>query len=203
MVATGRGGVPPVEPLTPRAPWWALHTVVSIATACLLWAFSAPGFSFFLALGAVPVLCLAGVAWAVWVVMFGVRRRQWSWWFLPAPMIVVLALALLVAGAPLQARWAMSRSAFDQVVATLSITSTVGDERYDVPVPSKIGAYRIIAAYRVPGGVVFQEANGYLLDDAGFAYLPEGPTPALENPDFESPVFKHLGGAWYSWTASW
>ncbi|MGY0002335.1 hypothetical protein [Micromonospora sp. I033] len=50
---------------------------------------------------------------------------------------------------------------------------------------------------------MFYEANGYLIDDAGFAYLPDGPSPDLETPDFESPVFKHLGGAWYSWTASW
>ncbi|MET8832977.1 hypothetical protein ABZV78_03545 [Micromonospora sp. NPDC004540] len=118
-------------------------------------------------------------------------------------MIVVFVLALLVAGAPLQARWAMSRGAFEQVVATLPTTSPVSGEWSSVPVPSRIGAYRITAAYPVPGGVVFHDANGYLIDDAGFAYLPQGPTPDLKTPDFESPVFKHLGGAWYSWTASW
>jgi len=199
MVTVGRDGVPSARPLTPRAPWWALHIVTLAAAACLLWAFSVPGFSFFLVFGAVPVLGLAGLAWVVWVVMFGVHRRRWSWSFLPAPMIVALVLALLAAGVPLQARWAMSRGAFEQAVATLP----AGEDWYLVPAPSTIGSYRIIAAYHVPGGVVFQEANGNLFDDAGFAYLPEGPTPALENGSFESPVFQHLGGAWYRWTASW
>lgn len=74
---------------------------------------------------------------------------------------------------------------------------------HHVPAPSTFGSYRIIAAYHVPGGVVFQERNGNLFDDAGFAYLPGGPTPDLENGSFESPIFRHLGGAWYSWTASW
>ncbi|SCL51298.1 hypothetical protein [Micromonospora chersina] len=182
--------------------WWALHAVVSLAAACLLWAFSVPGFSLLLVLCALPLLCLAGAAWAVWVVTFGVRR-QWSWSFLPAPMIVVLALALLGTGAPLQARWAMSRSAFDRVVATVPTTGAVDGDWSSVPVPSRIGSYLIMSAYRVPGGVVFYEVNGSMTDDAGFAYLPDGPTPDLETPDFESPVFKHLGGAWYSWTASW
>lgn len=202
MVATGRGGVPPVKPSNPRVPWLVLNVVASIAAACLLWAFSVPGFVFLLVLGLVHVLGLAAVAWIVLVVM-GIRRRRWSWWFLPAPVVVVLALALVVEGVPLQARWAMSRSAFERVVATLPTTSPVDAEWSRVPVPSRIGAYRIEAAYPVPGGVVFYEANGYMIDDAGFAYLPDGPTPDLETADFESPAFKHLGGPWYSWTASW
>ncbi|MFI7284618.1 hypothetical protein ACIBOV_30605 [Micromonospora chersina] len=202
MVAAGRGGVLPVKPSSPRVPWLVLNVVASIAGACLLWAFSVPGFVFLLVLGLVHVLGLAAVVWVVLVVM-GIQRRQWSWWFLPAPVVVVLALALVVEGVPLQARWAMSRSAFERVVATVPTTSPVGAEWSRVPVPSRIGAYRIEAAYPVPGGVVFYEANGYMTDDAGFAYLPDGPTSDLETPDFESPAFKHLGGPWYSWTASW
>src|SRR5919108_100061 len=42
-----------------------------------------------------------------------------------------------------------------------------------------------------------------VIDDAGFAYLPDGPDPALEAGWFESPDFHHLGGPWYAWTASW
>ncbi|MFG3301773.1 hypothetical protein [Micromonospora chersina] len=200
MVATRPGGVLPVKPPNPRVPWLVLNVVASIAAACLLFAFSVPGFVFLLVLGLVHVLVLAAMAWIV-LVMMGIQRREWSWWFLSAPAVVVLAL--VVAGAPLQARWAMSRSAFERVVATLPTTSPVGVEWSSVPVPSRIGAYRIEAAYPVPGGVVFYEENGYMTDDAGFACLPDGPTSDLETPDFESPAFKHLGGPWYSWTASW
>jgi hypothetical protein len=55
--------------LNPRVPWLVLNVVASIAAACLLWAFSVPGFVFLLVLGLVHVLGLAAVAWVVLVVM--------------------------------------------------------------------------------------------------------------------------------------
>jgi len=58
-------------------------------------------------------------------------------------------------------------------------------------------------AYRVPGGAVFYEEHGVFIDDAGFAYLPDGPTDGLSSVGFENPQFHHLGGPWYRWTASW
>ncbi|MBM7785503.1 hypothetical protein [Tenggerimyces flavus] len=66
-----------------------------------------------------------------------------------------------------------------------------------------MGSYEVIRVETVPGGVLFYEANGNLFDDAGFAYLPGGPTPELENGGFESPNYRHLGGPWYAFTASW
>ncbi|MEV0001864.1 hypothetical protein AB0H28_06180 [Micromonospora sp. NPDC050980] len=66
--------------------------------------------------------------------------------FLPAPVVVALALALVVEGVPLQARWAVSRGAFEKVVATLPTTSPADVEWSSVPVPRRIGAYRITAA---------------------------------------------------------
>jgi hypothetical protein len=106
--------------------WWAFHVLVVAAAGCQLWAFSVPGFSFVLAVGAAAVLAIAVVTWTTWVFMFGLHRRLWSW-----------------------------------------------------------------------------HEDGAFFDDAGFAYLPEGPTASLENGSFESPVFRHLGGPWYRWTASW
>jgi hypothetical protein len=47
------------------------------------------------------------------------------------------------------------------------------------------------------------EATGDFLDDAGFAYLPDGPDPELGNGSFEVPQFVHLSGDWYSFTSSW
>ena len=72
----------------------------------------------------------------------------------------------------------------------------------DLPVPKTLGSYRITLASRVIGGVIFHEIHGAFLNDAGFAYLPGGPT-AQPYGDLQSPAFVHLSGPWYAWTASW
>ena len=72
-------------------------------------------------------------------------------------------------------------------------------------VPGRIGEYDVeTTAFRVASGAIIYDTTGTgFLDDAGFAYLPNGPDPSLENGNFENPQFKHLGGHWYSWSASW
>jgi hypothetical protein len=47
--------------------------------------------------------------------------------------------------------------------------------------------------------------TGSLFDDADFAYLPNGPLPAIETHAslvMKSPTYTHLAGPWYSWTVS-
>jgi hypothetical protein len=197
----GRSG--PVGRFLPRAPWRVFHVVVLVASAVLLWAYSYPGVSLLLLAVAVGVWGLAVLAWLVWVAMFGIGRRRWSWWFVPAPLVGVLVVTLVVVDVPLRARWAMSRAAFEAVVATLPPAGQAGQEWVSVAVPARIGGYRITSAVVAPDAVIFWEATGSGLDDAGFAYLPDGPKPTLENGSFEAPSFKHLDGVWYSWTASW
>jgi hypothetical protein len=69
--------------------------------------------------------------------------------------------------------------------------------------PERIGLYGVRDFETVPGGwIVYDESGSGLFDDAGFAYLPAGPTPDLGDGLWESPQFRHLGGPWYSWTAS-
>lgn len=203
VVAAGRSGSGPAGRFAPRAPWRAFHLAVVAGAALLLWAYSYPGVSFLSLVVAVGVLGLAVLAWLVWVAMFGIRRRRWSWWFVPAPLIGVLVVALVVTDVPLRSRWAMSRGAFEAIVATMPPAGMVEQDWARVPVPTRIGAYHITAAVMVPEGVLFWEATGSALDDAGFAYLPDGPKPTLRSGSFEAPSFTHLGGAWYSWTASW
>lgn len=52
-------------------------------------------------------------------------------------------------------------------------------------------------------GVVFYDSVGAFIDDAGFAYLPDGPSPDMANGSFENPQWFALGNHWYAWTASW
>jgi hypothetical protein len=185
-------------------PRWVFHTVLVVGAGLLCWAVSTPGFSLVPAMAAVALLLPAGILWAVQLSVCWSRHRAWSGWFAVAPSIVVLLVVLLCARVPLEVRWRMSRDAFDAVVGALPQAASNGAEWSVVSVPERIGTYEIILAYRVPdGGVIFYDVDGSLADDAGFAFLPGGPTPSLENGSFESPVFRHLGGSWYSWTASW
>lgn len=172
-------------------PRWGFHLAVTALAGWLLWSASFPGSDFFSATAAGFGLCLAAVVWLVKLVL-SVRRRSLSWWFAVAPIGALAVVALLAVDAPLQARWELSRPAFE---------AAVQDPAPDVG--SRIGLYEIISVEPIPGGVLFYEAHGAFLDDAGFAYLPGGPTPELENGGFESPRYHHLGGPWYAFTASW
>ncbi|MFI5484278.1 MULTISPECIES: hypothetical protein [Micromonospora] len=181
---------------------WAAHAVMAGGAAVLLWAFSVPGFSVLVALAGLAVLGVAALLWTVGAQLSHSAGRTWPWWLLVAPVLAVVTLALLVTRAPLHVRWELSRGAFESVVADLP-EPTAATRRDPVEVPDRVGSYRIIRAYLVPGGVIFYEGTGAFFDDAGFAYLPGGPTPSLHNGSFESPSFQSLGDGWYRWTASW
>lgn len=192
-------------PTTIRVPWIVFDLVVAAAGGLLLWAFSVPAFALVPTLVATGVLAVAGIVWVVWLAVARPRRWRQLLGFAVAPAMVTVVVLLLATGVPLQARWAKSRDAFNQVVKALPAATAAasGDRWISIDVPSTIGGYRISCAYRVPGGVVFYEEHGSGLDDAGFAYLPDGPTASLENGSFESPTFRRLGKGWYAWTASW
>jgi hypothetical protein len=108
-----------------------------------------------------------------------------------APVAGALVWGALAVDAPLRARWLASRPAFEAAVE-----SAGADD-------GRIGLFSIRHVRRDGEAVIFTEANGAFFDDAGFAYLPDGPHPGLENGSFESPQYTHLGGPWYSWAAGW
>lgn len=117
---------------------------------------------------------------------------------------VLFMLAVLwFIDAPNRPKWESSVSKFDEVVATMP-PAPPGKEWVDFDVPARIGEYNIRSAARVKSGAVFYDAEGCgFLDEAGFAYLPNGIDPNLENGTFERPRYKSLGGPWYSFCASW
>ena len=198
----GRG---PLQQLlgTPR---WVFHAVVGTACAWLLWSLGLPGFAFFTVMPLLLFLAAAAALWFVKLAAFAVRARRGAFdrrvaaWFLVAPVAGLVALALLWTNTPLKVRWAMSRDDFARVVAASPAVS--GDETQDIDVPKVIGAYRVLGAYRKGEAVIFMDPVGSMFDDAGFAYLPSGPTAAVKA-GFESPHFEHIEGPWYMWTSSW
>jgi hypothetical protein len=186
-----------------RPPGRLFHLALVLPALGLLWSHSVPGLAFLLWFASVALLFLGAVVWGVRLLAYALARHRGraegrARWFLVAPIAAVVVLVLIVADVPLRARWSVSRSDFEAVVA-----DAMKDEDYSSVESQRIGLYDITLIYRQGEAVIFYEGNGVLFDDAGFAYLPDGPFPELENGGFERPEFRHLGGPWYAWTASW
>lgn len=166
----------------------------ALATAAVA---SLPGSMFFAALLLALVWLLLGALWIVLLVL-DIRDRRPSPATLVVPVLVIATAAFAVSGSALQMRFDLARPALQDAVDSMP-----ADDDY-VLGPGLVGTYAITSMERVPGGVILSEAIGdSFVDDAGFAYLPAGPTPELENGSFENPQWHDLGGGWWSWTASW
>ncbi len=187
-------------------PGRVFHAVLIACSLVILWAVSHPGIGlmpFAAAALAALVLMVAAVVWLVRLVRYrrahGVQARS----FAAAPVAAVVVLGLVSTGVPLELRFTLSRGAFENQVKRLQ--EAPSQEAADrLQMPSRVGLYGVVAAARVPAGVLFWESNGApIFDDAGFAYLPGGLTGVDEAVPLESPRFRHVSGDWYAWTASW
>lgn len=199
------GTSPPTESGSPwqRGPGRLFHLALVIPTLIWLWSWSVPGFNFLLWTTSALALGIGAILWGgrlltYLLARFRGRQTGGGQRFLVAPVCGVLALGLVIADAPLEARWALSRADFDAVV-DVALT----DDTYSSIEDQRLGLYTVTHVYRVGDAVIFYERTGSFSDDAGFAYLPDGPFPELESSGFERPQFRHLGGPWYAWTASW
>jgi hypothetical protein len=189
------------------------HGVLVLLGVGLLWVGTLPG---------VPIIPLVGLGWslvaaaAVWtvkLVVYGVRRRRATAapagrWFLLAPVGGVLVVGLLVSGLAFGARWALSRASFDDAVAAVTDPDRTSDAA-SLAVDGyrgsgRLGLYRVLGEPRVIGDAVFFDhpLGGGFFDDAGFAYLPDGPTPAAEAA-FEWLRTEPFDGPWHRWWSSW
>lgn len=196
---------PDAEP-TPfwhRPPGRLFHLLLVLPALVWLWAWSVPGFDLPLWMPSAMALGLGALVWGVRLLTYVVARiRQQPTTggrrFLVAPVCGAIALGLVIADVPLKARWAASRSSFETVV-----DEALEDDDFESVDDQRLGLYSVTNVYRQGDAVIFYERTGSVSDDAGFAYLPDGPFPELENGGFERPEFRHLGGPWYAWTASW
>ena len=187
-----------------RPPRWLFHGVTAVLAIGLLSTFSLPGSDFLAGYMWSTALIVAAIVWGFRAYLVVVRRRpnetiRNARWFLVAPLGGVIVYLLIVGSVPLRLRWAASEPAFERLVASVD-SSTTPPLRGEA---TRIGWYDITNIVVVDDGILFYEDHGAFLDDAGFAYLPHGPYPGLENGGFENPRFVHLHGPWYAWTASW
>lgn len=193
---------------TVRPPGKIFHSVLFALLILWMGAVSVPGSIFFVLLATMLFLAVMGLVWlslALGVLWTGVKDRSIGKapWLLVAPIAVLLTWGLIRLDAPFQARWALARPAFDRVVDGLEHVEPGDDDWHVLDAPGRISTYRISKVIRVGDALIFYERNGAFLNDAGFAYLPDGPSPDLRSSTFEAPEFRHLGGPWYAWTAGW
>jgi hypothetical protein len=176
-------------------PRWWFHSFLAVAALALLWSQSVPGDDFFWLIIGLGMWVVMGIVWLILCLVGGGRPR---WWLFVAPAMAASVIALVLVDIPIKVRFELSRADFDTAVAALPRDTRTGSGA------GSVGSYDITHWSKVRGGVILHDSNSSgVTNDAGFAYLPEGPTPDLENGNFESPQFTALGGGWYAWTASW
>lgn len=186
---------------------WTFLLALALVLAGWAWAFSLPVPAFLPSVALFLGLAVLGVVWLALLAHAITRlaqRRPYErvWWLAIAPAAVVVTAGLLVADVPLQARWQLSRPAFEEV-ADGAAPGLARTETRPLEDGGRIGSYQTWMAYQQGEAVIFHVRGGGFIDDSGFAYLPEGPFPELETGSFERPEFTSLGGGWYRWTASW
>jgi hypothetical protein len=180
-----------------QPPRLVFHLAVVPLALLLLYALSFPGVSF-LALAAAGLgLFAAAALWSVRVLTYVLALRRGTaggspGWLLVAPLGGLLLFALVLADVPLRARWAVSKPAFERVASGGAFDG-----------PARLGTYDVVSLDREGAAVVFTEATGSFFDDAGFAYLPDGPFRELEDASREDMAFQPLGDGWYAWTSGW
>ncbi|MEO3892594.1 hypothetical protein [Nonomuraea sp. B5E05] len=169
-----------------------------VAALATVWATSVPGgYLMWLAL-ITNVWVFIGLMWLLTLgrMLFGREpsarlRREWPVWSLP-PLIVLLVCGLVYVGAPLKARFALSRPALDGRSQAFS---------HGAPLPADdewIGLFPVERAERIRGGVRFAiDGTGFFSTD-GFAWSPEGEPPEPEGED----LYEHWQGPWYLWSES-
>ncbi len=185
-----------------RAPGALFHVAVGLLALSLLWVHSEPGVDLLPWITVVLLSCLLALVWAVRLLTFLLaltrgRSAGSALAWLPAPAVGLVVLVLVVTGVPLQARWTISRPAFDAVVEQHLRGVEQVPER-----PGRLGLYRIDRVDDVDGALLFFEGEIGALGASGFAHVPEGPRPDLFV-DSAGPLrFEPRGGPWYSWTTA-
>ena len=144
-----------------------------LAAATIGWAASYPSADLTVAFVAVVLVVLTGVAWLVVTVSELVRRR----FAVAVALTVTAGLVIGSAGIaarielPLLARFALARSAFDQVIADR------GEAGPDAPCPSRIGTYRILSCRTIGSDTYVHARDGGFLSSqprrAGYGVVPD------------------------------
>ncbi|OZF26006.1 DUF1109 domain-containing protein [Rhodococcus sp. 14-2483-1-2] len=134
-------------------------------------------------------LAVTGLVWAIRTLYVLGRDRRWSWWILPAPVLVLAAFAFVVWGP--STTFLDKRSEFEAIA--VDIRNNPGTSRDEF----EIGPFDIKRARGGgPSGEVYFVDNStvFFSFTSGWVYSPEHEPAGLGNVDFSS---THLDGPWY------
>lgn len=149
-----------------------------------------------------------GFIWLIWFIIqltSSARPRPRGW--IAAGVILILTPVALAVNLPVKARFLLSAPAFNQLVAQAGPPpARLGDRasiQFPGDCPVRVGLYAVNDCEVTDGGYLFFDPLGTgMVDQAGFAYLPNG--PHLESdPGLEVEGLVHLQGNWYAFEASW
>jgi hypothetical protein len=130
-----------------------------------------------------------------WLVRFwvhaGSRSRPRSKRWMLAPALLALPIVLVFLDVPFQARWLMSRSAFDRFVRAEGSVARPMDSA-----PIRVGAFSVREVEVRPDGVI-RIVTKWDWGRCGLVFSPNGQPPGGSDDHY-----KHLDGAWWSWFES-
>ncbi|MEZ5381723.1 MAG: hypothetical protein R2754_07990 [Microthrixaceae bacterium] len=190
-----------------QPPRWLFHATLVFVGALAFWSASYPGGTV-LGVMVIPALGIMVVVWMVRVAVYLWARRTTAGlasarWLVAAPLVGLAVLCLLAVQAPLQVRFALSRSAFERV-ADRAQPNVAPNVTAELEVGGRLGWYSPGRSFQQGDATIVYVNGANFIDDGGFAHLPDGPFPGLGTAGgMEHPVFTHLTGDWYIWTASW
>lgn len=140
-------------------------------------------------LGALLVLVVVGLIWAVCTLIYAVEERQWSWWILPVPAVVVVAVAVGNLVPPMA--FEDVRPEFEDAAQELLPGPDQTRENLE------IGRFDIDEAFKGSDGTVyFREESWFGFgSSSGWVYSPNGQPVGFG--DFSSTL---IDGPWYEYT---
>jgi hypothetical protein len=177
-----------------------MHLATLAATIGILDAFSVPGC--YIVEGIISALSWLFLiaTWCVWAIaafMTGRLLRRWQW--AVTPIMGMLIVALLWFEAPLDLRFAISRSSLTRLAQQAIAAGPKPLLPWGAGTVKRAGAYDVIVAKVTPTGEVDFIVPGtfFFRSCSGFTYCP---THAPIDPEGS---FEPLGGPWYTWHTSW
>ncbi|MGW1737175.1 hypothetical protein ACWCPQ_00035 [Nocardia sp. NPDC001965] len=173
----------------PVTKWWLVGTVVlavlvEFCCAVMIWFVASDGWAGY-PLIASGVLLVLGVLWSIWA-LFGLIRYRAHPLSAVAPLLAAVAVGLVYSGAAERSGWQLSKGA----LAAAAVDCADSSE------PARIGLYLVERVHRYGAECRFY-TDGGLIDQVGFAYLPEGPPPERRASET---TYRRYDGSWYRFT---
>lgn len=136
------------------------------------------------------VLAVTGLIWAIRTLYVLGRDQRWSWWILPAPIVVLSAFAFVVWGP--STTFLDKRDEFEAIAVDLRENPGTSHDKFE------IGPFDINRATSyTPGEVYFVDNSTIFFSfSSGWVYSPDHPPTGSSSEDSS---FTHLDGPWYEY----